>query len=272
MRNILIRVGYDGSGFHGWQLQAKDRTVQAEVERALSFVCREEIRVHGASRTDRGVHAYGLAASFKGNFAIPTDRIPIAANGLLSDARIMSAEEMPEDFHARYDAVGKTYRYVISMDEHRDIFKRNYRYELNETLNQSKMEEAAAHLVGTHDFKAFRSSGSGDENDTVRTIFGVRISDPPEARFSKELHIEVTGDGFLYNMVRIIAGTLIEVGLGRTQPEEVKAILQSKDRSRAGYTAPAAGLYLLRVYYDPKNMEQAANGERYQSGVDIWRE
>jgi tRNA pseudouridine38-40 synthase len=256
-RNALITVEYDGSAFHGWQTQPGVRTAQGELERVLSRVCGEAIRLNGASRTDAGVHALGQAASFSGGFGIPTERIPVAVNNLLEDARVLSAKDVPKGFHARYGARGKTYLYRIAASREPDIFLRNYRYLLNESPDKGKMEEAAKRLTGTYDFSAFRAmggAGSGDGGgDAVRTIAEIDI-EQRDALDTKgnpivETEARVTGGGFMYNMVRIIIGTLVETGLGARDPESVTAALASRNRADAGHTAPAAGLYLARVYY-----------------------
>ena len=254
-RNLLLTIEYDGSGFSGWQRQPGLRTVQGELERVLSKVCGCEITINGTSRTDAGVHALGQRASLKGEFGIPTDRIMLVANNLLaggqnsqrgvSDVRITEVREMPPEFHARFDAKGKTYRYVILNAEEPDIFRRNYCCQVRKPLDTDRMREAAAHIEGTHDFRCFQAAGGNERLTTVRTIHRVDIY-----RENENVIIEVTGDGFLYNMVRIIAGTLIEVGLGKKLPEEIPGIIEGKDRQMAGYTAPAEGLYLVRIYYE----------------------
>jgi tRNA pseudouridine38-40 synthase len=254
VRNVLITIEYDGSGFHGWQIQPHRRTVQGELEQTLSSICGETIRLHGTSRTDAGVHAYGQTAHFTGNFRIPAERIPIAANNLLRDIRICGAEERSENFHARYDAVGKTYCYRIRVGKQPDIFVRNYRYLLNEALNTSKMEEASKHLIGTCDFMSFQASGSAIRESTVRTLYDFVIEKNEMAdsrgRLATEISLRVRGNGFLYNMVRIIAGTLVEVGQGRKRPEDMEDIINGKDRRAAGHTAPPGGLYLEKVHFD----------------------
>ncbi|MDR0357604.1 MAG: tRNA pseudouridine(38-40) synthase TruA [Clostridiales Family XIII bacterium] len=256
MRTVLIETEYDGSGFHGWQAQPETRTVQGDLEAALSKVCGEPIRVSGTSRTDAGVHAYGQTASFTGDFGIPTERIPIAANNLLTDIRIKRAEEKPQGFHARYDAVGKTYLYRIRVGETPDIFLRNYRYLLNKKPNTSNMREAASHFIGKHDFRAFMSSGGTRPKTTERTVFALDISES-----QTELSVRITGDGFLYNMVRIVVGTLVEVGLGVGKPENARKIIASGARSEAGHTAPPSGLYLERVYFSKAEMAELTANE-----------
>ena len=253
-RNVLLTIEYDGSGFHGWQRQPEVRTVQGELERVLSRVCGVPIALHGTSRTDAGVHALGQRASFKGDFGIPTDRLMLAANNLLAggmnsqrgvgDVRIIAAEEVPDDFHARFSSRGKLYRYIIRNCPDVDIFQRNYCYQVRQPLDIEAMIEAAAYIEGTHDFKCFQAAGGQEKETTVRTIHSLNIR-----RESENVIIEVSGDGFLYNMVRIIVGTLTEVGLGKKRPEDVKKIIESKDRQKAGHTAPAEGLYLVEIYY-----------------------
>jgi len=252
-RNILLTIEYDGSGFSGWQKQPNARSVQGELERALSIVCNKEIKVNGASRTDAGVHAYGQRANFTGDFGIPADRLALAANNILSggknsldptgDMRIVSAEEKSLDFHARFDAKAKKYIYKIRNDGKTDIFSRNYLYQITKPLDIPAMQAAAGLIKGTKDFKCFQSAGGEEKATTVRTIYELKISG------EKNILIEVTGDSFLYNMVRIITGTLVEAGLGKIHPESVAAIIESGDRQNAGHTAPPHGLYLAEVYY-----------------------
>ena len=254
MNNILLKIAYDGSGFHGWQKQPGVRTVQGELEEKLDAVLRAPALLEGTSRTDAGVHALGQCATLRGDFAIPTDRIPTAVNNLLSDVCVLSAEEKPEGFHARFDAVGKTYIYRFAMAPRGEIFLRNYACLLAKSPNIDKMSEAAKYIEGTHDFACFRAAGSTEQERTVRTVFAVRVSegagtDPAGACYDTVV-LEVTGDGFLYNMVRIIAGTLIETGFGKIEPREIESIIAAKDRAGAGPTAPPQGLYLREVYYD----------------------
>jgi tRNA pseudouridine38-40 synthase len=252
-RNVLITVEYDGSAFHGWQVQPGSRTVQGTLEQALSRICKQDIRLNGASRTDAGVHALGQTASFSGDFGVPADRIPIAVNDMTEDVRILSAIDVPEDFHARFRARGKTYIYRIAASREQDIFLRNYRYLLNESPNKGKIETAAELLIGTYDFAAFRNMGGAGIDNTIRTITGIGIEQrdttDTKGRAMRETEIRITGDGFMYNMVRIIVGTLVEIGLGSREQKSISMAIESKNRSDAGHTAPAAGLYLEQVYY-----------------------
>jgi len=253
-KNILLTIEYDGTNFHGWQKQPDKRTVQGEIERVLRIVCGYEVKIDGTSRTDAGVHALGQRASFKGDIKIPVDRLLIAANNLLSggknvtgaagDVRIVHAEEKPLEFHARFDAQSKKYIYKISNGSEADLFKRNYLYQIAKPLDVEAMKEAAAHIKGTRDFKSFQAAGGEEKKTTVRTIYDLTITKKEEM-----LDIEITGDGFLYNMVRIITGTLVEVGLGKISPDRIPFIIESKDRQNAGHTAPPQGLYLAEVYY-----------------------
>lgn len=255
MANVLIRIEYDGSNFCGWQKQPDARTVQGEIEHVLRFIAMDEVLVHGTSRTDAGVHALGQCASFEWTNNMPVEKLPEVMNrrfgaggagrsGAPGDIRILSAEVMPDDFHARYDCKGKTYRYII--DKTGDIFRRNYSYQFPEvsTLDIDRMREAAAHIVGTHDFKCFETAGGTPRETTVRTITNLTITEN-----ESEIIVEITGDGFLYNMVRIIVGTLVEVGLGKKEPGDLPAIIESCDRRNAGFTAPPNGLYLKEIYF-----------------------
>ncbi|WP_419024993.1 tRNA pseudouridine(38-40) synthase TruA [Emergencia sp.] len=254
-RNILLTIEYDGTNFCGWQRQPGVRTVQGELEQALSKVCGEAIKLNGTSRTDAGVHALGQRASFKGEFGIPTDRIMLAANNLLcggmnvkgkcSDVCIREVKEMAPAFHARFDARGKKYRYIIRNSREMDVFARNYCYQVKTPLDLAAMRQAASLIVGTHDFACFQAAGGNPRETTVRTVFSLDVFH----REDGHIVIEITGDGFLYNMVRIIAGTLVEVGQGKINPQEISAVIMSKERQRAGHTAPPEGLYLVEIYY-----------------------
>ena len=277
-KNILLTIEYDGSVFHGWQRQPEALTVQGILEEALSTVCGKPVEINGTSRTDAGVHAYGQRASFKGDFGIPTERIAYAVNNaLLSDkwgeaagaVRILKAEDVSPDFHARFDSKGKTYVYKIYNMPEMDVFRRNYCHHIPDELDVEAMQQAAKLIEGTHDFKCFEAAGGQERETTVRTISGITVergnrtgsgaeragdgSDAERAEGGRGedgyVNIRVTGDGFLYNMVRIITGTLAEVGLGKRSPEEMTEIIEGKDRTKAGHTAPPQGLYLEQIYY-----------------------
>lgn len=272
-RNILLTIEYDGSGFSGWQRQPGARTVQGELEAALSRVLGKPVEINGTSRTDAGVHALGQQASFRGEFGIPTDRIQTAVNNLLAgrgggigkigrvgDVRIVGVREVPMEFHARFDSRGKMYRYVIADSGRMDIFRRRYCYQVDRPLDVEAMQAAAAHMVGTHDFQCFQAAGSTPRKTTVRTIYSLDVKrqdgapDDPACGaplgMAGDVVLEVAGDGFLYNMVRIITGTLVEVGLGRREPDSIAAVIEGRDRRLAGHTAPPEGLYLVKVFYE----------------------
>ncbi|WP_130862958.1 tRNA pseudouridine(38-40) synthase TruA [Bacilliculturomica massiliensis] len=256
MKNVLLTISYDGTGFSGWQRQPGRRTVQGELERVLSVLCGQEIQINGTSRTDAGVHALGQRASFKGEFGIPVERMAQAANNLLAaglglgktavgDVRILEAREVDPEFHARFSSRGKRYVYRIRDSRQPDLFQRNYCYQVRRRLDEQAMALAAEHVVGEHDFRCFMAAGGKEMESTVRRIYGLDVK-----REGDELLLSVSGNGFLYNMVRIIAGTLTEVGMGRRKPEELKAIIERADRRYAGHTAPPQGLYLMEVFYE----------------------
>ncbi len=245
-RNILLTIQYDGTAYSGWQRQPNAVTVQGELERALKKICGGPVELQGTSRTDAGVHALGQRASFKGEFSIPTENIRRALNGILPpDIAIARVEEKPLEFHARFDAVGKTYRYQIDDSGVKDPFTDRYHYVVRRGLDEDLMRKAAEGIIGTHDFAAFQATGGQPRETTVRTITGLEVW-----REGHAVIFEVTGDGFLYHMVRIIAGTLVEAGQGKIPPEEIPAIVGSCDRERAGHTAPAHGLFLKQIYYN----------------------
>lgn len=255
-KNLLIKIEYDGTNFSGWQIQPEVRTVQGEIEHVLKYIAGEEVHIHGTSRTDAGVHALGQCASFEWKSNMPVEKLAEVMNrrfgaggegrsGAPGDIRIISVEQVPEDFHARYSCKGKTYRYVI--DKSGDIFRRNisYQYPGAEDLDIEEMKNAATYIIGTHDFKCFESSGSTPRESTVRTVSDLNIFEDDES-----IIFEVTGDGFLYNMVRIIVGTLVEAGAGKRTAESVRDAIESRDRGKSGFTAPPQGLYLKEIYFE----------------------
>lgn len=265
-KNVLLTIEYDGAGFFGWQRQPDRPTVQGHLEEVLSSLLKQKITVNGTSRTDAGVHAYGQRASFSADINIPVDRIALVVNNALcrcergsfaaSPIRIVSAEEKPCGFHARFDAKGKKYIYRIRNSVSNDVFSRNYIYHVDKPLDTAAMKHAAEMLKGTHDFKSFEASGGTPRETTVRTIFDIDIKtfeaenkDEKSLFTEKSLEIHVSGDGFLYNMVRIITGTLVDIGSGKLPAPYMREILEAKDRQQAGHTAPPQGLYLAEVYY-----------------------
>lgn len=255
MQNVFLKIQYDGTRFHGWQRQPKLRTVQGEIERVLSKLCKQPIDLQGTSRTDAGVHAYGQAASFCGEYEIPIKNLRNAANRMLpNDIFILEAKRVADDFHARFSSKGKTYIYKILVTNERDVFCQNYYYNICKKLNMTAMRNAMPFFVGTHDFRAFMSSGSKIQN-TVRSIYTFnmevrKIKKEQQGLEGQEIIVEVTGNGFLYNMVRIMAGTLVDVGLGKKQPEDIINIIKSKKRRLSGHIAPPGGLYLKDIYFN----------------------
>ena len=244
MKRVLLRIAYDGTKYHGWQVQSNALSVCEVINRELSDLLREDIEVIGASRTDAGVHAYGNVAVFDTNSSIPTEKISYALNGRLpEDIVIRHSKEVPKDFHPRYTNIKKTYQYTIQNSEFPLPTNRLYSYFVYHKLDADKMKEGAKYLVGTHDFKSFCSVKT-QVTDTVRTIYNIEVKQEGET-----IKIVVSGNGFLYNMVRIIAGTLIKVGLSQYTPLDVKDMLEKKERTVAGPTAPAHGLTLLGIEY-----------------------
>ena len=258
IKNVLLTIEYDGTDFSGWQRQPGLRTVQGELERVLSILCRFPVTIDGTGRTDAGVHALGQRATFHGDFGIPVGRIPAAANDLLApgrqkrgDIRIISAEEMPAEFHARHSAIAKTYLYRIYNQEHMPVFLRNYRYPVERRLDLRAMREAARCFTGTKDFRSFMTDAAAYDGSTVKTIYAAEVSGD-----GNDVTFAVTGSGFLYNMVRIMTGTLVDVGTGKIAPAEIDRILASGTRAAAGHTAPPQGLYMAEVYYSAEECEK----------------
>ncbi|MCD7036611.1 tRNA pseudouridine(38-40) synthase TruA [Metabacillus sp. GX 13764] len=239
-------VSYDGTGFSGYQVQPGKRTVQSELEKALAVLHKgKEIKVAASGRTDAGVHARGQVIHFDTSLSIPSDRWPRALNSLLpDDVVLLSAEQAADDFHARYHAVKKEYRYVISREMLPDVFTRNFAYHYPYHLDVEAIRLAGEKLLGTHDFTSFCSARTESE-DRIRTIFSFEAVEDGSL-----LTFRFAGSGFLYNMVRILTGTLLEIGSGAKRPDEIPAIIEAKNRGLAGKTAPAQGLYLWSVEYD----------------------
>ncbi len=243
--NYKLTISYDGSRYDGWQRQGNtDNTIQGKLEAVFSSISGETVEIHGAGRTDAGVHAEAQTASLRLASSIPPGELMTRANGYLpEDIAITAAEEAPERFHARLNAKGKTYRYSIRMGSVPDVFRRKYQHRVEEPLDIEAMRKAASALCGRHDFKAFCSL-KRYKKSTVRTVEGIDI-----LLSGQNMDIYFRGEGFLYNMVRIMAGTLLEVGMGLKKPGDMADILSSLDRSKAGPTAPAKGLCLIKVEY-----------------------
>lgn len=249
MKRVMLTVAYDGTNYNGWQLQPNADTIEARLNTALSDLLKEDINVIGASRTDAGVHAYGNVAVFDTNTQMPADKISYALNQRLpEDIRIQDSREVDADFHPRHCDSRKTYVYNIYNAKFPQPVNRLYAYFTYNQLDVDKMKRACEYFIGEHDFASFCSVGS-QAKTTVRTIYDLHIE-----QNGQMLSIYVTGSGFLYNMVRIIAGTLMEVGRGKLELGDVVTIIDSKDRSKAGPTAPACGLALYK--YEFENMKK----------------
>lgn len=255
MRNILLKIKYDGTNYAGWQRQPGKRTVCGRLEELLSSYFKTEIKLEAASRTDAGVHALGQCATLRAELGVPIEKLPRIINTALADDRlenmsdieIVDAKDMPEAFHARFDSKGKRYIYKISNRLDVDIFRKHYCYHVRESLDLEAMRSAAGHIIGEKDFACFQTAGSNPLNSTVREVYSLDID-----KDGSDITVKIEGNAFLYNMVRIIVGTLVEVGLGKRTAESVKKTIESKDRGRAGHAAPPGGLYLDEVFFDEK--------------------
>lgn len=244
MKNIKLTIEYDGTNYHGWQIQPNATTVQGRIIDAIEELTGERVKLIGASRTDEGVHALGQVANFLTDSNIEENKFCLAMNvHLPSDIVVVKSEEVSSEFNARYDSCGKKYRYIIHNRYTRSALWDNRSYHVKHKLNVDLMNDAAKFLIGTHDFSSFKASG-GKTKTSVRTIHDVCV-----IRRDDMVIIEIRGDGFLYNMVRIIAGTLVEIGTRGIEPVRMQNILNAKDRREAGHTAPPNGLYLVQVYY-----------------------
>ena len=243
----FAKIRYLGTDFHGFQVQPNERTVQGELCRALAEATGVACKVTGCSRTDAGVHANEFCVTVEGNFTVPADKLSVAvARFLPTDLSLFFAEECDDDFHPRYDVVSKEYLYKIKNERVYDPFYYGRAWFLPREIKEDqidKMRSAAKYMIGKKDFSTFMSPGS-DVEDTVRTIFYINIQ-----KIGSTIDIRICADGFLYNMVRIIVGTLTEVAYGRIKPEDITSIIESHDRRRAGMTAPPDGLYLNKVSY-----------------------
>ncbi|MBO8157500.1 MAG: tRNA pseudouridine(38-40) synthase TruA [Bacillaceae bacterium] len=247
MERIKCTLQYDGTFFAGFQVQPDKRTVQQVLEEALKKMHKGSfVRVTPSGRTDAGVHAVGQVVHFDTPLSIPEKNWLMAFQSLLpDDVFVDRVEKVADSFHARFDVKEKEYRYKIYTGEKPDIFRRHYSYHVSRPLHVEAMSEACTHLIGTHDFTSLSSAKSTVKGDKIRTIYEAELYEDGD-----EVIIRIKGSGFLYNMVRIIAGTLIEVGTGKREPGDFKHIIEGKDRSLAGKTAPPQGLYLWKVSYD----------------------
>ncbi len=242
-RNVKLTIEYDGTAYHGWQRQANAPTVQEALEDGIAAVVGHGVTLYGSGRTDAGVHALGQVANFHTDSTIPADGLHHAINTAIpKDTVVVRAEDVPDDFHARYSATGKTYRYTVVCRPVRPAVGARYVHWLRREPDVGAMRAAAAHFVGEHDFAAFETESSGE--NTVRTVTRAEW-----AAQGDRLHFYVRANGFLYNMVRAMVGTLIEVGLGKREPDDIPRLLASRDRTLVGPTAPAKGLCLMQVDY-----------------------
>lgn len=257
MRNICLLVSYDGADYYGFQSQPGGNTVQDKLEHAILTLTGERIKVHGSGRTDAGVHALGQVVHFLTASSIPAERWALALNARLPDDIVVrAAVEVPEAFHSRRCAIRKTYKYAITSCRFPDVFERKYVFHHPAPLRFEAMKEGLVHLLGEHDFSSFTSPLSTKPHH-VRTVYEATLNVEPGGDGSVadgrgKASLIVSGNGFLYNMVRIIAGTLMQVGEGKRKPEDIARILAAKDRSKAGPTAVPHGLTLMSVEYGPE--------------------
>jgi tRNA pseudouridine38-40 synthase len=245
MKNFKITIEYDGTGYHGWQRQKTDRTIQEEIEKAVLTITGQQLSLTGSGRTDAGVHAYAQVANFKCETSLGPQDLFRGLNSLTADDIVIrSCEEVETSFHARYDVKSKSYVYKILNRPDPAAIGRQYAWHIRKKLNLEALRAASAYLIGSHDFKAFEGAGSPRAH-TTRSVFKASLAEEPNGY----LAFEIEADGFLRFMVRNIVGTLVKVRLGKISPADFKGILESKDRDQAGATAPAHGLFLKNVNY-----------------------
>ena len=245
MRNIKIIVEYDGTRYNGWQTQKNASGIQEILTNAIHQVCTDVNKINGAGRTDAGAHAIGQTANFFTECKIPVKKIPAAINVFLpKDIVVKNAEEANKAFHSRYSAKGKKYMYIVNNTSIRSALSFYREYYFPYEVDYKKIKKACEIFEGTHDFKGFMATGSSVK-DTIRTISKIQVKKRNDGR----IVFNFIGDGFLYNMVRILVGTILDVGIGKIKIEDLRNVILSKDRSKAGKTVPAQGLYLVEVYY-----------------------
>jgi tRNA pseudouridine38-40 synthase len=244
VQNLKLTIEYDGTAYHGWQAQPGLPTIQATLEETVKRIAGEEVRVIGAGRTDAGVHALGQVANFRTSKGLALDTWRRALNGLLpSDIVVRRVESAPDEFDARRSAMHKSYRYTIWNAPFPSALERHCVLHIPDPLDVASMAKGAAFLIGEHDFSAFRAADDSPPRP-VRRVVEARVAEDAD-----RLHFVITGNGFLKHMIRIIVGTLLDVGRGKLSPEDLERILHSKDRQKAGRTAPALGLCLMEVMY-----------------------
>ncbi len=247
VRNIKLTIAYDGTCYHGWQTQLNKPTIQETIEGAINIITKQNVDLIGSGRTDKGVHALGQVANFIADTNIESDKIKIALNANLpTSIRIIESVDVPMEFHARFDAHKKTYMYQIYNSRVLSPFYCNYSYFVPSRLDFELMDDASKLLLGTHDFRGFMAAGS-DVKTTVRTVYDVELTKNDEF-----IKLYITGNGFLYNMVRIIAGTLVDIGKGSREKECIEKALESCDRTMLGHTAKPEGLFLKEVCYNDR--------------------
>ncbi|NBG88981.1 tRNA pseudouridine(38-40) synthase TruA [Isachenkonia alkalipeptolytica] len=245
MRNILLNLAYDGTNYSGWQIQPNGVTIEEKLMEAFRRMDGSKVKIIGSGRTDARVHARGQRANVHLNSSVPTERLPFALNAKLPpDIVVTGAREVPLDFHARYDALGKTYRYRLYTGPFPDPIGRNYQYHVKEKLEMEGLREALEILKGTHDFRGFMASGSSVKT-TTRTIEHVEI----RWRDGGTIDVYISANGFLYNMVRIIIGSMVDVAKGKITRAQLEEALKNQKRALAGHTAPPQGLFLEEVRY-----------------------
>jgi len=244
-RNIKLILAYEGTLYLGWQKTISGPSIEEELEKAVSQILQQPVSLQAASRTDAGVHAEGQVVNFFTEKEMPLDKLQKGLNSILpNDISVLQIEEAPESFHPTLQNCGKEYHYSVCLGPTQLPFYRNFSWHFSYPVNIEEMKKAALHLIGRHDFSAFTNE---KQENNIREIFGIEIEE-----FVSRLKIRVSGNNFLYKMVRNIVGTLLYVGCGKLSAEEIPAILNSKDRTLAGVTAPALGLVLKEVFYDRK--------------------
>jgi tRNA pseudouridine38-40 synthase len=244
--NVQIKIAFDGEMYSGWQRQPNGISVQQRIEEVLAKLCGKRVPIEGSSRTDSGVHALGMVASFRwSKTSVQISDLQRALNSLLpEDIRILELNQVRASFHARFNARSKLYRYRLFNASLNDPFRRKYVWYIHKPLDVSKMRKAAKHFLGKHDFSSVAANPGYERTTMVRTIMRCDVR-----RQKDEIHIEVEADGFLYKMVRTIVGTLVDVGLGKRTHDSIKNLIESRDRTKAGKTAPAHGLFLVDVKF-----------------------
>jgi tRNA pseudouridine38-40 synthase len=245
MRNIKLTIAYDGTAYHGWQIQENARTIQGVLQEKIGIITGERISLTASGRTDAGVHALGQVANFRTESGLPLDALKRGVNSLTPDDMVIQhIEEVGDDFHARYSARSKLYEYRILNSPVPSPIERNFSWHISQNLNLGRMREAAGTLLGAHDFSSFRAAKS-DNLNPVRTLTTLEI----EKKDDHMIAIRMRSDGFLRQMVRNIVGSLVDVGRGRLTPDDLEAILDVRDRTKAGMAAPPHGLFLMKVEY-----------------------